>query len=175
MTLFHVPKKANLLLGLITATPVSSHMCKARKAMLVTRTKKSWLRFGIDHSPIHSTCCSSFNWKLCKWRRSRMISVPYYFPRGSIVNEEQWTLPTMWNQTIHRNSHMEKVLTGAFKGAHSLCPRVKHSSDSNNLASPFCAHQTLAELQLRSSAPGWYNVLCSYFLLHPGPEILTGR
>lgn len=142
--------------------------------MLVTWTKKIELT-AVWHWPqAHSTCCSSFNWKLCKWRRSRLISAPYYFPRGSIVNEEQWTFPTKWNQTIHCNSHREKVLTGAFKGAPSPCPRVKPSSDSNNLASPFCAHRTLAELQLCSSAPGWYNVLCPYFLPHPGPEILEG-
>lgn len=133
MTLLHVPKKGNLLLGLLTATPVSGHMCKARKAVLMTRTKKIELT-AVWHWPQdHSTCCSSFNWKLCKSRRSRLISVPYYFPRGSIVNEEQWTLPTTWNQTIHRNTHMEKVLTGAFKGAHSPCPSVKPSSDSNNI------------------------------------------
>lgn len=40
MTLLHGPKKANLFLGLLSATPVSGHICKARKAMLVTRTKK---------------------------------------------------------------------------------------------------------------------------------------
>lgn len=79
MTLLHVPKKANLLLGLLMATPVSGHMCKARKAMLVTWTKKIELT-AVWHWPqVHSTCCSSFNWKPWKWRRSRLISAPYYF------------------------------------------------------------------------------------------------